>query len=97
MAMFKPRSKKAFLRAMKGLKISSESKDILANIGVEMDGAAHDAITEIRSDVLATLLLVESELIEHDTEYHHISSPEVKEAVRKAILKLGGKPRGGSK
>lgn len=94
MAVFKPRSKQAFLRALKGLKISAASKDILANIGVEMDGAAADAIKEIRADVLATLLLVEKELIEHDTEYHHKTSPDVKEAVKKAILKLGGTPRG---
>ena len=97
MPLFKPRSKKTFLQILKDIKVPPEAKDILADIGVEMDGAAWDAINEIRSDILATLLLVESELHEHDTEYHHITSPEVKEAVRKAILKLGGKPRRGTK
>lgn len=97
MVPFKPRNKKAFLLAMKDLKISEAAKKIIADIGVQMDGAANDAIKELRADVLATLVLVETELIEHDTEYHHITSSEVKDAVRKAILKLGGKPRGGSK
>jgi hypothetical protein len=88
---FKPRSKQTFLRAMKGLKISKAAKDIIADIGVEIEGAAYDAVKELRADVLATLELVENELVEHNMEYQHLTSPEVQAAVRKAIAKLSGK------
>jgi hypothetical protein len=92
----KPRSKQTFLRILKDLKFSKEVKSVIAEIGVEFDEIAYDAIKEIQRDVLATLHLVEQELHEHDVEYHHTTSPEVKEAVRKAILKLGGKPKQGA-
>jgi hypothetical protein len=91
MNLFKPRSKKTFLRAMRGLKISKESKSIIAEIAVEIEGAARDAVKELRADVLATLELVENELVEHNMEYQHLTSPEVQAAVRKAIAKLSGK------
>jgi len=96
MPLRKPRSKKTFLAILEDLKFSKEVKDVIADIGVEFDLIAHDAVKELQTDVLATLHLVERELHEHDSEYHHITSPEVKEAVRKAILKLGGKPRQGT-
>jgi hypothetical protein len=71
-------------------------KNVIADIGVEFDMIVWEGLRELRTDVLATLHMVEEELNEHDREYHHVTSPEVKEAVRKAILKLGGKPRKGA-
>lgn len=91
MHLLKPRSKQTLLRAMKGLRISKESKGIIAEIAAEIEGAARDAVLELRADVLATLQLVEHELVEHDVEYQHLTSPEVQAAVRKAIAKLSGK------
>jgi len=88
MNQFKPRSKSVFLRAMKSLKISKAAKDIIADIGVEIEGAAYDAVKELRADVLATLRLVEAELKEHDVEYQHLTSPEVRDAVQRCIKKL---------
>jgi hypothetical protein len=93
MGLRKPRSKKAFLRVMTGLKISKEAKGIIAEIGMELEGAAYDAVTELRADVLATLQLVALELKEHDMEYQHITSPELKEAVQRCIKKLQGKTK----
>lgn len=93
MVPFKPRSKKTFIRAMKGLKISKEAKDIIAEIGMEIEGAAYDAVQELRADVLATLQLVEEDLKEHDVECATPASPVLKDAVRKTIRKLGGKQR----
>jgi hypothetical protein len=90
MTPFKPRSKSTFLRAMKGLKISKAAKDIIADIGREIEGAAYDAVNELRADVLATLLQVEAELKEHDVEYQHLTSPELKDAVQRCIKKLQG-------
>lgn len=92
----KPRSKKTFLRILKDLRLSKPVKSTIADIGVEFDMIVWEGLRELRTDVLATLHLVEEELHEHDTEYHHITSPEVRDAVRKAILKLGGKPRKGT-
>ena len=97
MPLRKPRSKKTFLAILDDLKFSEEVKNVIADIGVEFDLIAYDAVKELQTDVLATLHLVEQELHEHDAEYHHTTSPEVKEAVRKAILKLGGKPKQGVK
>lgn len=93
MRTFKPRKKKAFLQIFRDLKVSDEVKNILAEMGAEMDMIAYEAVKEIRSDVLATLQLVEMEFAEHDAEYHHITSPEVKAAVRRAIQSVGGPPR----
>lgn len=90
MDLFKPRSKRIFLRIMKGLRISKEAKGIIAEIGMEIEGAAYDAVKELRADVLATLLQVENELKEHDTEYQHLTSPELKDAVQRCIKKLKG-------
>ena len=88
MNMFKPRSQATLLRAMRGLKISTDSKDIIAELVMEIEGAAYDAVKELRADVLATLLLVEAELKEHDTEYQHLTSPDVRDAVQRCIKKL---------
>jgi len=93
MTPFKPRSKQTFLRAMKGLKISKEAKGIIAEIGMEIEGAAYDAVMELQADVLATLLQVEFELKEHDVEYQHLTSPELKDAVQRCIKKLQGTKR----
>jgi hypothetical protein len=90
---FKPRSKTKFRSILKDLKLSKESKSIIADIGVQMDLAAYDAVKALRLELLATLHLVEEELYEHNTEYHHITSPTVRDAVRNAIIHLGGKPK----
>ena len=90
MNLYKPRSKRTLLRALKGLKVSKAAKDILADIAIEVEGAARDALLELRSDVLATLELVEHELVEHNMEYQHLSSPEVQAAVQRCIKKLQG-------
>jgi len=90
MNRYKPRSKKTLLRGLKGLKVSKAAKDILADIAIEVEGAAYDAVKELQADVLATLLLVEAELHEHDVEYQHLTSPELKEAVQRCIKKLKG-------
>ena len=90
MNLYKPRSKKTLLRGLKGLKVSKAAKDILADIAIEVEGAAYDAVKELRADVLATLKLVEHELKEHDVEYQHLTSPEVKDAVQRCIKKLQG-------
>jgi transposase len=96
MPLRKPRSKKTFLAILKDLKFSRAVKNALADISVEFDLIVYDSMKELRLDILATLHQVEAELYEHDREYHHTTSPEVKEAVRKAILKLGGKPKQGA-
>lgn len=93
MRPFKPRKKKAFLQIFRDLKVSDEVREVLAEMGAEMDMIAYEAIQSVRTDVLATLQLVEMEFAEHDAEYHHITSPEVKAAVRRAIQSVGGKPR----
>jgi len=90
MNLLKPRSKQTFLKVMKGLKISKESKDIIAEIATEIEGAARDAVLELRADLLATLELVEHELVEHNMEYQHLTSPEVQAAVQRCIKKLQG-------
>lgn len=81
---------------MKQLKVSQAAKEIIAEIGVQMDLIVFEGLKKLRADLLATLHLVEEELHEHDVEYHHKTSPAVKTAVRKAIHRLGGKPRIGA-
>ena len=88
MSLFRPRTRKVFLRILKDLKLSDAVKSIIADIGVELDLIAYDAVRELRADVLSTLRLVESDLQEHDTEYQHTTSPELKEAVQRCIKKL---------
>lgn len=90
MNIFKPRSKRAYLRILKDIKISKPAKNIIADIAIEIEGAAYDAVTALRDDVLATLQLVAKELQEHDEEYQHLTSPEVKDAVQRSIKKLKG-------
>jgi len=55
---------------------------------MEIEGAAYDAVNELRADVLATLQQVEVELKEHDVEYQHLTSPVLKDAVQRCIKKL---------
>jgi hypothetical protein len=88
MNQFKPRSKTAFLHILKDLNISKPAKNIIADIAIEIEGAAYDAVKELKRDVLATLQLVDKELREHDEEYQHLTSPDVKDAVQRCIKKL---------
>lgn len=93
MPRLKSRSKRTYLRLLQGLKVTPEVKSILASIAAEVEGSYSDAVTELRTSLLVTFYAVAKELKEHDTEYHHITDPKLKEAVHKAIISLGGKTK----
>lgn len=93
MDQLKPRSKSAFLKILKDIKVSKEAKSTLAGIAVEIESVWSDSFRELRTDILDTLLSVEVELKEHDTEYQHMTSPELKDAVQRCITKLQRLPK----
>lgn len=87
MPLPRPRNKKTFLRILKGLSLSKETKSALADIGVEFDLIACEGLKELRADFLTIFRKVEVELHEHAA---------VTKEVRKAIQQLGGRPRKGA-
>jgi len=62
MPAFRPRSKRAYRKSLRGLRVSKESKTILAEIANEVEGAYCDAMNELRSAALTTLFAVRDEL-----------------------------------
>jgi hypothetical protein len=75
----KPRSKRAYQRALKNLKVSKGVKSILAEIANEVEGAYLDAVNELRSTALETLYLVRDEYDLRD---------ETRDKVKRLIKKL---------
>lgn len=93
MKSWKPRTKRQRLKELAGFNVSLPVKKILAEVAVEIEGAAFEAVRDLRAQTLGALLGAARELKMHAEEYHHETDPEVLKALTHAVRILTGKKK----